>query len=351
MPNKKRCLMIGAGGMGGGWIRQFFPNFSDRSEIVGLVDIDERVLHEHADSLGLSAEARFTDFKKAFAAVDANYCTIVTPPWVHRPCIEAACRRGMHILSEKPIADSWKDVVASYRAVKRAGVKCTLTQNYRYNASMYTFREVLRSGRLGRLNYIMGRFQADYRGYPAWSAFRHEIPHAFLVEGGIHHFDMLRNLAGSHCVEISGCEWDPRWSSFKGESSASFVMKMANGVVAHYECDCNAAGHQNNWHQEYYRASCEKGDVVVDNDQVVRIVSHDMKTKATTIEEVPAVRREFEGHNHVIDAHLKWISGGAKPETTIDDNIRSNAIVFAAIDASARGKTVNVEAMVAKAMS
>jgi len=349
MARKKRCLMIGAGGMAGGWLHRFYPSFVDRAEIVALVDIDRKVLNTQADFLGLAKEARFTDFRQAFARVEADYCTVVTPPWVHRACIEAACRRGMDILTEKPIADSWKDVVASYRAVKKAGVKCTVIQNYRYNPPTYTFREVLRSQRLGRLNYIMGRFQADYRGRGAWGAFRHEMPHALLVEGAIHHFDMLRNLAGSPCAQISGHEWNPQWSSFKGESSASYVMKMDGGVVAHYEGDCNGAGHQNNWHREYYRASCERGEVVLDNEQIVYTVVRDNKTGALTRAEVPQISPDYKGHEYVIDAHLKWISGGAKPETTIEDNIRSNAMMFAAIEASAKGKTIDVGAMVKKA--
>ena len=193
----KRCLMIGAGGMARGWIDRFFPSFSRRSRIVALVDIDEGALHQKADQLGLPPEARFTDFRKAFDEVEADYCTIVTPPWVHRSCIEAACRHRMAILTEKPIAGTWKDVVAAYRAVRRARVKCTVIQNYRYNPSMYTFRAVLREQRLGRINYIMGKYMADYRHHGAWGAFRHEIPHSLLIEGAVHHFDMLRNLAGS----------------------------------------------------------------------------------------------------------------------------------------------------------
>lgn len=348
---KKRCLMIGAGGMAGSWLNRFYPNFTDRVDIVALVDVDKKVLNQQADKLGLPREARFTDIKKAFAQTQADYCSIVTPPWVHRPCVELACKYGMHILTEKPIADTWKDVVAIYRAVKRAKVKCTVIQNYRYDPTMYTFRELLRSKRLGRLNYLMGRFAADYRKYGAWGAFRHEIPHSLLVEGGVHHLDMLRNLADSRCVQISGWEWNPSWSSFKGESDASYVMKMANGVVAHYEGACSAAGHQNNWHHEYYRASCEHGEIVVDNDNIVRLVTRDNASGALTRAEVPLIHAQFEGHNYVIDAHLKWLSGGPKPETALDDNIYSNATMFAAIEASQQGKMIDVDAMVRKVIS
>lgn len=345
----KRCLMIGAGGMARGWIDRFFPSFSRRSRIVALVDIDEGVLHQKADQIGLPPEARFTDFRKAFDEVEADYCTIVTPPWVHRPCIEAACRHRMAILTEKPIAGTWKDVVAAYRAVRRARVKCTVIQNYRYNPSMYTFRSVLREQRLGRINYIMGKYMADYRHHGAWGAFRHEIPHSLLIEGAVHHFDMLRNLAGSPCVEISGYEWNRPWSSFKGASNASYVMKMANGLIAHYEGSCSAAGKQNNWRHEYYRAECENGEVEVDEDGVVRTVVRNNKTGKITTREIKPRKPRYVGHEYVIDAHLKWLSGGAKPETALDDNIYSNATMFAAIEASRRGAVVDVAAMVKKA--
>lgn len=347
---KKRCLMIGAGGMARGWIRNFYPNFADRCEIVALVDIAPKPLNEQGDFLGLPKNARYTDLEKAFAETEADYCTIVTPPWAHRQCVELACAHHLHILMEKPIADTWEDVVAIYRAVKKAGIKCTVMQNYRYNPTMYTFREVLRSQRLGQLNYLMGHFAADYRTYAAWGAFRHEIPHSLLVEGGVHHLDMLRNLTGSRCVQISGWEWNRPWSSFKGESNASYVMKMANGVVAHYEGTCSGTGHQNAWHREYYRAVCEKGEVVIDSDNVLRLVMRDNATGALTTEEVPQVQPPFQGHNYVIDAHLKWLAGGPKPETVLEDNLQSNATMFAAIEASAKGKVVDVAAMVKKAV-
>ena len=125
-------------------------------------------------------------------------------------------------------------------------------------------------------------------------------------------------------------------------------MKMANGGGAHYESTCSAAGHQNNWYQEYYRAMCEKGDLVIDNDDTVRMVSRDNRTGAMTTEEVPLAAPAFEGHNYIIDAHLEWIGRGSAPETVIDDNIYSNAAMFAAIEASAKGKSVDVEAMAAR---
>jgi hypothetical protein len=58
--------MLGAGGMAGYWIRNAFPQFSDRMEVAGLVDIRETVLNESGDFLNLSPGARFSDMAEAF---------------------------------------------------------------------------------------------------------------------------------------------------------------------------------------------------------------------------------------------------------------------------------------------
>jgi predicted dehydrogenase len=344
---KHRCLMIGAGGMAGGWIRNFLPAFSDRMEIVGLVDVNTDALNDSGDFLGLPKSARFTDSDEAFKQIDADFCIIVTPPWIHRENVLAACEKGMHILSEKPIADTWESCVDIYNAVKKAGVKMEVIQNYRYNATQLTVREVIRSGRLGRPNYILGRFAADYRKFGSWGEFRHRIPHSLLVEGGVHHLDMLRNLSGSDCMTIAGSEWNPEWSSFDGESNALYFMDMENGVKAVYEGSCNAAGTQNSWHSEFYRAECEKGAVSIDSDLKVRVWEH-TAGQGITMSEVPLESPRYAGHMWQVDEFLGWLDGGPEPDTTLDDNIKSVATMFAAITASAEKRTVDVGAMVSE---
>ncbi|HQK21559.1 MAG TPA: Gfo/Idh/MocA family oxidoreductase, partial [Candidatus Latescibacteria bacterium] len=143
---KKTCLMLGAGGMAGWWIRNAFPRFVDRMTVVGLVDIRENVLHESGNLLGIPESARFTDMKEAFAKTEADFCVIVTPPWVHEQAVMLAVGKRMAILSEKPIADSWKACTAIYRAVAAAGLKMEVIQNYRYEPTMLTVRHILRSG-------------------------------------------------------------------------------------------------------------------------------------------------------------------------------------------------------------
>ena len=340
-----RCLMIGAGGMAGYWIRGFFPNFKDRLQVVGLVDVQEDALHKSGDFLDLPASARFTDMGAAFESVEADFCCIVIPPAFHEDAVMHAVRRRLPILSEKPIADTWEACGRIYRAVTEADLKMHVVQNYRFTPRIMTLKSVLESGELGASRYVIARYAADYRVRNAWGKFRHEIPHSLLVEGSVHHFDQIRNLAGSDCAQISGWEWNPPNDSFDGESVALYVMRMANDVRANYEGNCLCAGAQNNWHGEFYRVECETGSVAVDRDGTVRIMRY-TPGKGLRTDEVAPVRLPHEGHNRIIEQFLDWMAGGPEPPTVLRDNIQSAGMLFGAIQASETGQVVDVAAKV-----
>lgn len=355
---RHRAIMVGAGGMAGRWIRGFLPLHGDRVEIVGLVDVNQPILDDAADHLGLPAERRFTAMADAFSRVDnADCCFVAVPPAFHEEAVVGAARRGLAILSEKPIADTWEACGRIYRAATAAGVKMQVMQNYRYNGPTFTLRHVLRTGDLGRINYAVARFAADYREWLSWGAeFRHRMPHALLLEGAVHHFDMLRNLTGGDCATIAGWEWNPPWSSSRGEFNNLYVLRMSNGVHASYEGNGTAGGEQNTWHEEYYRVECENGAATVGRDKVVRIHRF-RRGGGLSVEEVPLLKPAHpghapvfdQGHGAVIGHFLDWLDGGPEPETVLQDNIKSIAIVFAAIEASRTSQAVDVEAMVAAA--
>lgn len=341
---QRKALMLGAGGMAGVWIRHILPNFKDRLTVTGLVDINPKALEESGDFLGLAPSRRFTTMKEAFEKVDADLCIIVVPPAFHKEAVLYAVGRGMDILSEKPIADTWQACCDVYRAVKEAGVKMTVVQNYRFTPWILALKEVLESGELGAINYIIARFAEDYRAPNSWGKFRHEIPDALVIEGAIHHFDQLRNFAGSDCTRIAGFGWNPPWSSFAGDCCGLYVMEFANGVHAAYEGSCTAAGSVNGWHGELYRVECERGAVSIGADRVVRV---ERRIDRGRLERTEITRpgAPLDGHQAVVKACLDWLDGGPPAPTRLDDNIKSAAMMFAAIEASKTKSVVDVARM------
>jgi predicted dehydrogenase len=88
MSTQHRCLMIGVGGMARHWINAVWGAHRERMTFAGLVDVNEALLRETGEALGLPAGRLFTDVATAFAQIEADYCCIVTPPQFHRQAVE-----------------------------------------------------------------------------------------------------------------------------------------------------------------------------------------------------------------------------------------------------------------------
>lgn len=332
---KKRCLMIGCSGMAGRWVDWLSERLDDRVEIAGLVDVNEEVLGDRGGKLGLNDDQLFTDYEEACAKVKADFCGIATPPQFHSPAAIAAMDAGMAVICEKPIADTLEAAKAMAAKAVETGLPCAIIQNYRYAPNKQELVRIREEGRLGRLQHIVGRYACDYRKYESWGkAWRHDMDFGLLFEGSVHHFDMLRFLSGGDCEVFQGFGWNPQWSSFKHFSSGIYLMRMNNGVHTAYEGNSSAAGVTNCWHREHYRLEFEEGTVEVGGDEV--------GVQITRVGQEPevydAAHMEWAGHEYLLKEFVDWLDGGAPSATRIEDNLKSFALVIAAMETTVDGQ-------------
>ena len=334
----KTCLMIGAGGMAGGWINKFAYGFSDRVKIIGLVDVNNEVLQKKGQNLGLGKDQLFTDYEEAIEKVKADFCGIATPPQFHRSQAVAAMESGMPVICEKPIADTLDAAKAMVRTAKKKDLPCTIIQNYRYEHNKQELVRIREEGRLGRLQHIVGRYACDYRKYASWGkSWRHDMDFGLLSEGSAHHMDMLRFLSGGNCEILTGFGWNPEWSSFKHYSSGMYVMKMNNGIHTFYEGNSSAAGITNCWNREYYRAEFEEGTVEIDYGAEMKIHRVGQETQIYNAPDIP-----LKAHDYLFDEFLNWLDGGKPSATRIEDNIQSFVMVVAAMEATLDGQSKRI---------
>ncbi len=334
----KTCLMFGGGGMAGGWINDWVSNFSERIKIVGLVDINEEILERQAETLGLDKDQLFTSTEEAVDKVKADFAGVATPPQFHAPQTIAALEAGMPVICEKPIAGTIEEARAMVEAANRTGLPVSIIQNYRYARDKQEVRRIVDEGRLGRLQHVVGRYACDYRKFKSWGkAWRHDMDFALLFEGSIHHMDMLRFLSAGDCVTLTGFGWNPEWSSFKHLSSGMYIMKMNNGSHCFYEGNSTSAGIMNCWHREYYRLELERGTVEITGGKDITIHRRDEEVEQYEAPELP-----WEGHNHLFDEFLNWLDGGQPADTRIQENIKSFAMIIAAMDAGTEGAVRNI---------
>ncbi|TCC36293.1 Gfo/Idh/MocA family protein [Kribbella speibonae] len=339
-----RVLVFGTGGWAGVWHEHFLPVAADRIEIVALVDQDGTSLADRAAALGVSRSATFRSIDEAATALgrglEVDAAVVVLPPGHHRDAICAAAENGLDVLTEKPLAGDLGEASDIVRAVRSAGVKAQVVQNYRHYGPAQTARAVLAEGRLGPLNLLTARFRVDYREPGSWGSDRHDNSHAALLEAGAHHLDQIRHLAGETPELVWADEWRPgHVNSFSGAPCALAGGVFPSSARFLYEANAVAAGQQDGWKHESYRAECAQGTLrIVDSSVLVTV--HGPNGPEETA--VPVIAPPLTGHRAVVDEFVSWIRGGPAPATQLLDNLETLATIFAAVEAAELGRTVPV---------
>jgi predicted dehydrogenase len=349
-------IQVGTGGMGGGWCRHILPPevAAGRIEVVAAVDVVPEMFVNAREGLGLREDQCYTDIEKAFAENDADFCTVVVPPKFHESVVDKAIEHGLHILSEKPIADTLVGSCRIARKVAASGLKMGVTMSHRFDQDKTTLRNAIRRPETGAIDYLVGRFTDDCRAYGAWGAFRHDIIDPLMIEGAVHHLDILADLAGAKCDTLYAQTWNPRWGEFAGDSQGLVMMSFENGVRATYEgAECNAVA-LNGWAQEYVRAECENATYVMDHRRV-EVFPHDPGPGRKAAQEqhgdvVIAEERDGWSHRWLVQQFCDWVQGGPQMETNVQDNLQSVALIFAAIESSRTGQPIKVQEYLQAAM-
>lgn len=334
-----KVIQVGTGGWGSEWCSRFLPlNIEDKLiEVVAAVDIKPEALKNAQTYLGLKDRQCYTNIQKAFDEMRADFCIIVVPPAFHEQVVDLALAHGMHILSEKPIADTLQGSIRIANKVKYAGKKMGVTMSHRFAQDKTTLRYLLRSGEMGKIDYIVCRFTMNCRKFGSWGEFRHRIPDPLMVEGAVHHLDILADLANAKCKNIYAQTWNPPWGEYAGDSQGLVTMVMENSVRAFYEGAKSNARTINGWGNEYFRVECEKGTVVLD-DQKIHILSEGREPQ-----EVPLLKQRKWMNTWLIEKFCQWLDGGEPMETNVEDNLQSVALAFSSIESSRTGQRVNVQ--------
>ncbi len=338
-----KYIHIGVGGFGQHWCTAVLPRLKELGLAVPVaaVDINPEMLAKAKTQLGLADDQIYSNAEKAIAERKPDFITIVVPPAFHEKMVDLAVAHGCHILSEKPIADTMEACCRIYSKVKKAGLKMAVTMSHRFDQDKQTLEAEIRGGKYGRLNYIVGRFTHNCRKFASWGKFRHEIPDPLLVEGAVHHFDILRALSGSNAKTVYALTWNPPWGEYAGDSTGIVTIEMENGVKCVYEGAKANSSTMNGWTNEYFRAECEDGTLELDRRclRVMRGVAWDKPLS----QDLPLLQQPVWMNAWLAELFVNWLDGGPQPPNNLDDNIQCCAMLFAAIESAHTGQVVDVQ--------
>ena len=159
--------------------------------------------------------------------------SIAVPTFLHAPIAVAALERGLHVLSEKPIALNGEQAGAMVSAARSAGRVLDVAFNHRRRGDVQRLRQEIDAGRLGRTYYAK-----------AWWLRRTGIPKAGswftrselagggpLVDIGVHVLDYALFLLGNPGVRtVSASTYDLLGTNGFGTSETSNKTSAGDGV-------------------------------------------------------------------------------------------------------------------------
>ncbi|MFE4056073.1 Gfo/Idh/MocA family oxidoreductase [Streptomyces sp. NPDC059096] len=228
--------------IGTGRIGTFHADVLNRHRDVGslvVADMDAARAARVADRIGATAAPSVDEI---FAwGVDAVVITSATSS--HAELISRAARAGLPCFCEKPIALDLPGTLAALREVESAGTVLQLGFMRRFDAGYAAARQLVRSGRLGRLHTVRA-ITSDPAPPPA----------SFLpLSGGlyrdclVHDFDILRWVTGREVVEVyaTGSDAGPAIFAEAGDiDTAAAVLTLDDGTLATATSTrCNGAGY------------------------------------------------------------------------------------------------------------
>jgi len=336
------AVLVGCGAMSKAWLDA--ARRIDGLRIVGLVDIDIERARSRA------AEFHF-DWADTAASLDAildrktpDMVFDVVVPAGRSRVARSALAHSCHLLTEKPLAASLEEARVIVAAARTANRVHAVIQNRRYHPGVRRIRRFLDSGVIGRPTSI----HCDFFLSPHFGGFREDMEHVLLLDMAIHTFDAVRAMTGLEASRVYCREWNPPNSWYRQGSSAAAIFDMAGGAVFTYHGSWCADGERTSW-EASWRIVGERGSLVWDGFDAIRAEAtsgaRDGLFDSTIEAEVspldPADR--VGGHLGVMQDFVAAVRGGASPETAGADNLKSLALVFAAIKSAETGRAVDVE--------
>jgi predicted dehydrogenase len=137
---------------------------AEHCDVVAIASRDLAMAERVAAELAIPTAYGSYEALLADSNVDAIYVPL--PNHLHAAWSIAAIEAGKHVLCEKPLAMTVRDAERMIEAAERAGVKLMEAFMYRLHPSWVAAREIVASGRIGRLKTVHSWF-SYYNDDPA----------------------------------------------------------------------------------------------------------------------------------------------------------------------------------------
>jgi predicted dehydrogenase len=190
-------------------------------EIIAIAGMEADLLTSLAARYGV--RMLFQRWEELIELANLDAVSIAVPTYLHAPIAIAALKRGLHVLTEKPLARNSVEGQQMVDAARDAGRVLDVVFNHRLRGDVQMLGNIIRRGEIGRPYYAKASWMRR-RGIPqggSWFTNQKMSGGGPLVDIGVHVLDYSLFLLG-----------EPRVTSVNAVTYAELGHRIIGGVLS-----------------------------------------------------------------------------------------------------------------------
>ncbi len=321
--------LIGCGGITG----QHLAAYREQGyRVVALCDIDRAAAEKRRAEFCPQATV-YADHRRLLDRRDIEVVDIATHPSVRIGQVRDALRAGKHVLSQKPFALDLATGEALVALAKRQRVRLAVNQNGRWAPYVSYARQAIRKGWLGEVASVDMTLAWDHT-WIRGKAFE-RIEHVILYDFAIHWFDMVSCFfAGRKPRSVFAEAANVPGQTLKPPMSAHAMVRFDDGLAT-----LAFHGHTRFGDGERLTITGTRGSYWARGPICA---AHEVRLCTDKGWCEPKLKGNWfpVGMAGAMGELLCAIEADREPENSAQDNLRSLALCFAALQSARTGRTV-----------
>ncbi|MDB6030022.1 MAG: oxidoreductase domain protein [Verrucomicrobiales bacterium] len=312
---------------------------------VAVCDRDLSKARALASNSGINAV--YENAEALIKAEKPDFLDVISNPGTHVELVKLAANHKIPVICQKPMAPTLAEAREMMDACRSAGVPLSIHENWRWQAPIRAFQEVLTSGIIGRVF----RARIDYcNSFPVFDnqPFLKELDEFILSDMGSHIFDVARFLFG----EASNlyCQTQRVHPGIKGEDAASVMLRMDSGTTVTCNLSYASRLEHDRFPETFLLVEGQLGSVQLAPDYWLRVTT----SEGTRSRRCPppfypwADPRYALVHSSIVACHANLLGAlqiGTQPETSGDDNFKTLQLVHASYESARHDSVVQINSL------
>jgi predicted dehydrogenase len=227
MSRRFRVAVIGAG-IGNAHVEAYCAN-AGLYDVAVVCDLDAARAAKVAGRAGAAVE---TSYDAVLRRDDLDLIDICLPPWLHFSAIQQALEAGRHVLCEKPLVGSLREIEQIERLSVRIGRAVVPVYQYRYGNGLARLRRLIAAGLAGEplVASIETHWHRDDVYYAvAWRGHKATELGGAVISQVIHAHDLLTFTLGP--VRRVFARLATRVNPVETEDCAAIALEMVSGAL------------------------------------------------------------------------------------------------------------------------